>query len=354
MRTWLESLEAAAYDGLDPDVVFYLRRGCGDDVAVREATGSWGTHRWLPRVLRDASQIDLSVRLFGDWRTPVGVAPTAFHALLHDEGEVATARGAAAAGAPFVLSSRATRRIEDVAAAIDGPWWFQVYLMHDRSLTRAMVARAAAAGATALVLTGDTPYVGYRSRTGQARPLSISDELALANLGEHLGDEAQGDPWLRIDQDPDQALEDIDWLVSISDLPVIVKGVLHPQDAVECVDHGAAGVWVSNHGGRQFDRAAAPTQALAAVVDAVGADVPVVVDGGIRDGLDAMTALALGASLAFVGRPAMWGLRAGAGGAGGADGVTEVLTELAQDVAHWMGCAGAGCVEDLDASYLLR
>lgn len=352
MRTWLAELEAKASRDLDPDLASYYARGCGEDVAVGEASSAWAQFRWRPRVLRDVSQVDLGVSLWGEWRQPVGVAPSAYQKLLHPEGEAATAAGATAAGAPFVLSSRSTTRIEDVAAAIDGPWWFQTYLMQDRSLTKAVVQRAAAAGATAVVLTGDTPYVGHRPRTGPARPLPLTDELALTNLGEHLRAGDADDPWSRIEQDPELAMEDIDWLASVTDLPILVKGVLHPDDAVECVEHGASGIWVSNHGGRQFDRSIAPALALAPIVEQVADEVPVVVDGGIRDGLDALTALALGATLVFVGRPALWGLCAGADGRGGSAGVAEVITEFGADLAHWMGLAGAASVDALDPSYL--
>ncbi|NHN56881.1 alpha-hydroxy-acid oxidizing protein [Calidifontibacter sp. DB0510] len=348
MRKWLQDKEIRAIESLDPDVAHYFTRGCGDDLVATEAPEAWRARRWRPRVLRDVSRIDTGVRLWGDWRMPLGVAPTAFHRLLHDGGEVATATGAAAAGVPFVLSSRATRRIEDVAAAIGGPWWFQVYLMHERSVTKALVQRAERHGATALVLTGDTPYVGYRASATGPRPLPITDDDALINIAEHLALDAGADPWPLIDQDPALSLTDIDWLREISDLPILVKGVLHPADAVACVDHGADGIWVSNHGGRQFDRAIATADALPSIVDAVDDDIPVVVDGGVRDGLDALTALALGARMAFVGRPVLWGLRTA-----GAAGVQQVLEEFAADIRHWAGCAGAARTADLDRSYLV-
>lgn len=213
--------------------------------------------------------------------------------------------------------------------------------MQDRAITKALVQRASACGATALVLTGDTPWVGYRQRAQQARLPALRDELALTNVRDHLAPEFVATPWRRIEQDPELSMDDIDWLASVSELPIIVKGVLHPSDAAECVNHGASSVWVSNHGGRQFDRSLPTAQALAPIVEEVGDEVPVIVDSGIRDGIDVLTALALGASLTFVGRPALWGLVCGADGAGGAEGAGRArrVRRRCGPLARPRGCA---------------
>lgn len=348
MHDHLQQLYDAAARSVDPDMWSYLNRGSGDQRTVGEAHEAWDRYRLRPRVLRDVAEVSTGLSLFGEWRTPIGVAPTAFHAILHPEGEVATGRGAAAAGAPMVLSSRSTRRIEDVAAAIGGPWWFQVYLMRERSIIGAMIERAAAAGATAMVLTADTPYVGHRARTpALSRPLPLGDDQALINVREHFPDDVD-DYWELIDQRADLSLADIAWVADLSELPVIVKGVLRADDAAACVDAGADAVWVSNHGGRQLDRAVSTAAALPDVVAAVGDSVPVIVDGGVRDGFDALAALALGARTVMLGRPVMWSLATE-----GADGVASVLDELTGELRHAMGLAGAARLDDLDASLVV-
>lgn len=337
------NLEAAARSALDPDVWHYVTRGAGDNVSVNEATAAWRQYRFRPRVLQDVRSIDTSLELFGHWRTPIGIAPSAFHQLYTPEGEIATAAAALACGAPMVLSSRTTTRLEDVAAVINGPWWFQVYVMRDPSITAATVRRARDAGASALVLTGDTPYVGYVSETATARPLPLTDELALANVAEHLPRGDIEDIWELIDQDAGITVDTIEWLAQESGLPVIVKGVLRGDEAVRCVEAGASGIWVSNHGGRQLDGAIPTAHALPEVVDAIGGQVPIVVDGGICCGTDALAALSLGASAAFLGRPIIWGLASD-----GSSGAERVIHEVTQQLRHAMGLAGAAHLRDLD------
>jgi 4-hydroxymandelate oxidase len=263
--------------------------------------------------------------------------------MVHPDGEVATAAGAAGASALYVLSTRSSRPIEDVAAALataGGTWWFQVYLMRDRELTAGLVRRAAAAGAAAVVLTGDTPVVGHKRRDRGGGVVREQDFIA--NLDPRV------DPSAR-EQAPGVTFADIGWLGEISGgLPVIVKGVLRPGDALACATHGAAGVIVSNHGGRQLDGAVATARALPGVAAALAARpgprrCEVYVDGGLRRGEDIVAALALGARAVFLGRPVLWAL-----GAGGADGVRELLTTLTADLAHAMALAGAPRVADLD------
>ena len=270
--------------------------------------------------------------------TPVGVAPTGFHHLACPDGELASARGAAGAGALYVLSTRSSRRIEDVAAVLAenrGHWWFQVYVLRDRGLTEGLVRRAAAAGAQALVLTGDAPVLG-RKRRDRGSDL-IADADFLVNLG-HLDDQAGAE------QAPDAGLCDIGWLGEISGgLPVIVKGVLRGDDAAACAAAGAAGVVVSNHGGRQLDAAVPTASALPEVAAALAAypGCEVLADGGLRSGLDVLRALALGARAVLVGRPVLWALAAG-----GADGVRDLLNSLTADLVHEMALAGSATLAD--------
>ncbi len=338
----LVDAERAARELLPPGVWDYYAGGSGLEITLDEAAAAWQRHRLLPRVLRDVATVTTATTVLGTpVASPVLVAPTAYSVMAHPDGEVAVARGAAAAGSLMAVSSRCSTRLEDVAAAVAGPWWFQVYVMRDRALTEGLVRRAAAAGATALVLTGDTPYTGIKHRPLGNLPLT--DEQSLVNVADHLRPGA--DPWLGMDQDPATTTADIAWLGELSGLPVVVKGVLRPDDALACLAAGAAGIVVSNHGGRQLDRSVTSADALAAITAAVGDRGEVYADGGIRDGVSILTALALGARAVLVGRPVIWALAAG-----GADGVTATLTALSSDFAHALALAGATSPEAVDRS----
>ncbi|MGA9520720.1 MAG: alpha-hydroxy acid oxidase [Myxococcaceae bacterium] len=337
MTPW-ETLESRARAVLPPDVFEYYACGAGEEETLAENRRAWTNLKLLPHVLRDVSRVDTATTVLGTRiAAPVLVAPTAFHRLAHPQGELATAEGCAAAESLLVLSSRASIRIEDIAQRA-GPWWFQVYVLRDRGLTRDMVQRAVRSGASALVLTGDTPFVG-RKRRGRDR-LAISDEDFLANL-ERLTDRALAE------QAPDITFDDVAWLRELSGLPVLVKGVLRADDAQHCLDAGAAGVIVSNHGGRQLDGALATAEALPEVVAAVGGRAEVLVDGGVRTGRDVLRALALGARAVLVGRPILWGLAVD-----GAEGVRRVLDELRDDTGHAMALAGAASVAEVTADLL--
>jgi 4-hydroxymandelate oxidase len=327
----------------------YYAGGSGRERTLRASGKAWRQVWFAPRVLRDVTVVDTATRLLGmPVATPLCAAPSGYQGLAHPDGELAAAAGAARAGALYVLSTRSTRRIEDVAQAVaahGGAWWFQVYVMRDRSLTEGLVRRAAVAGAKALVLTGDTPAVGRKRRDSGGL---ASDEDFLINLGplQDLGSAAQA---------ADVTFADIGWLGQVSGgLPVVVKGVLRADDAAACQDHGAAGVIVSNHGGRQLDGALPSALALPGVAAALAARggpgqdqasqaaagggqsrAEVYADGGIRTGEDALAALALGASAVFLGRPVLWALACG-----GADGVASLLEGLTDDLRHAMTLAG--------------
>jgi len=316
----LSSQLAAAQSLLPDDVFHYYAGGAGEQVSLHEATGAWSAVRLRPRVLRDVSRIDTSLELLGTrLATPVLVGPTAAHGLATPAGEVATASGAAAAGSLLVLSTRASCEVEDVPA---GPWWFQAYVMRDREQTLSLARRAVSAGASAIILTGDVPYLGRRH--GKSR---------LDLLGP-AAPETQ--------QDATAGLEAIGELIEATGLPVLVKGILRGDAAVACLDAGAAGVVVSNHGGRQLDRALASAHALPEVVAAVGGQAPVLVDGGLRSGLDVLCALALGADAVLLGRPVLWALAAG-----GADAVESCLRAMTEDLSHVMGLAGARSLDEV-------
>jgi 4-hydroxymandelate oxidase len=335
----VSELERQAKERLPLPVYEFFASGSGSGRTQRANEEAWREVWLAPRILRDVSAVDTSVSLLGSrLRTPLCVAPTAFHRMAHPDGELATAAGAARAGALFVLSTRSTSRIEDVAGVIDqsgGTWWFQVYLMRDRRLTADLVRRAAATGASALVLTGDTPVVGRKWR-------NVEDVATEADMLVNVGPIADLHD---TGQAADVTFADVGWLAGISGLPVVVKGVLRADDALACAAAGAAGVIVSNHGGRQLDGAQPAALALPAVAAALGADqepIAVYTDGGIRTGDDALVALALGAQAVFLGRPVLWALACG-----GADAVTDLLMGLTADLAHSMALAGAATVNEL-------
>jgi 4-hydroxymandelate oxidase len=333
----IAELERRASELLPPEVYDFYAGGSGAETTLRANPAAWRRLWLLPRVLRDVSSVDTSLSLPpARLRTPVAVAPTAFHGLAHPDGEVATAAAAARAGALFVLSTRCSRRIEDVGATVaaaGGSWWFQVYVMRDRELTAALVRRAVAAGAAALVLTVDVPVVG-RKRRDRGEEL-VSLEAFCVNTGP-LADLAAAE------QAADLTVADLGWLADLSGgVPVLVKGVLRPDDAQACVAAGAAGVIVSNHGGRQLDRALPTALALAPVVAGLPGT-PVHVDGGVRTGEDVLAAIALGARAVFLGRPVLWALASG-----GAPAVESLLTGLTGDLAHAMALAGAASLADI-------
>jgi len=250
--------------------------------------------------------------------------------MAHPDGEPATARGAAAAGSLMTVSTSATHTLEEVAAACAGsPAWFQLYRLHSSAHTDDLARRAGAAGYRALVLTVDLPLLGRRHRDLR-NDFALPADLRMAN---HPA--ADDRPTLDDLATATWTFDDIGRFGELSGLPVVVKGVLRSDDARTCVAAGASAVWVSTHGGRQVDPAVASAHALPEVVDAVGDEVEVYADGGIRSGSDALTALALGARAVFVGRPTIWGLATG-----GADGVAAVLTGLGEELAHTMALCG--------------
>ena len=324
----LAALEARARETLDEEVYDFYAGGAETETTLGEATPAWRRWRLRPRVLRGVSAVRLGTSLLGtEVGTPIGVAPWAYQAMAHPEGERGTARGAAAAGALMTVSTSATTALADVAAVEPAaPRWFQLYRLHSPAHTDDLARRAGDAGYCALVLTADVPLLGRRLRD-LVRDFALPADLPLPNQPVSGTVPAEATPvW---------TLDDIGRFGELSGLPVVVKGVLRGDDARLCVQAGAAAVWVSTHGGRQVDPAIASADALPEVVDAVGDGVEVYADGGIRSGSDALVALALGARAVFVGRPVIWGLAAG-----GADGVTGVLSGLAGELAHTMALCG--------------
>lgn len=338
----LERHRRVAAETLEVEAFEYFVTGAAEEVSLVEAERAWREIRLRPHVLRDVGTVSTETTVLGtSLRSPILVASTAYHSLAHAGGEVETARGARAADTLMVVATRATTRLEDIAAAAGPPWWFQVYVLTDEGLTRELVLRARDAGASALVLTGDTPMFGRKPRQGDP---PVTDEMYLVNIRDHLG--AGADWRSAIKENATITLDTIGWLRELSGLPVLVKGVLREDDARDCVDAGATGVIVSNHGARQLDRAIACAAALPEVVAAIGERATVLVDGGVRTGVDVLTALALGAEAVLIGRPVLWALACE-----GAPGVTALLEGLRDDLVHAMMLAGvrdmAGITRDL-------
>jgi 4-hydroxymandelate oxidase len=347
-----DALEAAARERLTQVAYDYYAGGAEDEITLAENVAAWRRLRLRPHVLRDVSRGETETTVLGTpVRAPILVAPTAYQRLAHDEGEVATARGAAAAGTVLVVSTLATVRLEEVAdAAPQAPRWMQIYLQRDRAATADLVARAVAAGYRALVLTVDLPVAANRRRD-ERNGFTLPPGMLLANLGIAHPAMPDGGSALaaHIVQDftPAITFEDIGWLAEISGLPVVVKGLLRGDDAAACVAAGAAAVIVSNHGGRQLDGAIATADALPEVCDAVAGRAEVYVDGGLRGGTDVLKALAAGARAVLLGRPILWGLATG-----GAQGVAAVLDGYRTELIRAMALCGAAEVGDLTPDLL--
>lgn len=352
----LDDWEAAAEPVLPHAVFDYYAGGAEDEVTLADNRTAWSRIRLRPRVLVDVSGVDTSVELLGQRLAhPILVAPTAFQKLAHDGGESATARAARRSGTLLVASTLSTMRVEDIAAAAPGPFWLQVYVFRDRALTRGLVERAVRAGATAICLTVTVPVQGRRERDARNR-FTLPDGIVMANFAGHaqaLLGEADGgsglERFIATQFDPTLTWKDLSWLAGIAEVPVLVKGVLAPEDAGLALEHGAAGIIVSNHGGRQLDGAMATADALPDVISAVGGRAPVLVDGGIRRGSDVVKALAMGASAVLIGRPCLWGLALA-----GEEGVHTALEHLRVETARNMALLGCRSVGELSPACIVR
>lgn len=305
-----------------------------DEITMRWNHEAYEQIRLKPRILVDVSKVDTRVKLFGqELPFPIILAPTGAQGFVHPEGDLASVRGAGAAQATLCISSSASMKVETIAQAATGPVWFQLYVQSDRGFTRELVQRAEGAGCRALCVTVDSPTFGVRNREERARAELPPRELP--NL--------KGKDYL----DPTLTWKDIEWLLGFARIPVMLKGVLNPDDAATAVKAGVAGIIVSNHGARNLDTAPATIDALPLVAEKVEGRIPILVDGGIRRGTDVIKALARGATAVQIGRPYLWGL-----GVGGAAGVTRVVEILRREFEMTMMLMGRPTLASIDKSVL--
>jgi isopentenyl diphosphate isomerase/L-lactate dehydrogenase-like FMN-dependent dehydrogenase len=338
-RVNVDDFEQAARARLEPGAFGYFAGGAGDEHTLQGNSTAFERWHLRPRVLVDVATVSTAATVLGtEIAFPLLVAPTAFQRLADPEGELATARAAAAAGTIMTLSTLSSVSPGELAAAAPGaPQWFQLYWSRDRGFTKELVESAAEAGHSALVLTVDFPVAGRRERDLRAS-FALPDDLPLPNLPVRIERE---DFHANLGSIVDSTLtwRDLEWLRSCSPLPLVLKGILTAEDALLAAEHGAAAVIVSNHGGRQLDGVPPTLDALPEVVEAVGERVEVLFDGGIRRGTDVLKALALGARAAMSGRAVLWGLAAG--GEEGARQVLELLRAEIEVGLKLLGCASS-------------
>ncbi len=346
----VRDFEAPARERIHEAAWAYIEGGSWDGHAMRANEHGFDGFRLRPRVLRDVTRVSPATAILGrPAAMPLGIAPAALHALAHPDAELATVRAAAAEGAIVTVSTVASRAIEDVAAAApDARRWFQLYVQHDWGRTRSLVERAAAAGYEAIVVTVDLPVLGYRDDLLRVRFDPGLD--AYANLP--LRDTWQGGAGRELDELIDLRNVPLTWdrleeIRSWAPLPLVLKGIMTAEDARLSVDHGADGIWVSNHGGRQLDRVNAPVEVLEEVVDAVEGRAEVYLDGGVRRGTDVAVALALGATAVFTARPMLWALACA-----GEPGVVPGLRILTEEIARALALLGAATPAELTRDHV--
>jgi isopentenyl diphosphate isomerase/L-lactate dehydrogenase-like FMN-dependent dehydrogenase len=342
----LAEYEREALARMSPEALAYIGGGAGDEVTLADNEAAWRRFALRPRMLVGASGCDPSVTVLGVRRPhPVIVAPTAFQRLAHPDGELAIARAAAATGTVMCVSTFASAGAATVAEGVpEVARWFQLYALTDRGVTRELIDDATRRGYEALVVTVDRPVLGIRRREWEVK---LRDPVA--DIPRYDPAQTPGVPAAALygQIDPDLGWSDIERFAADSELPILVKGILTAEDAELAVAHGAAGVVVSNHGGRQLDTVVSGADALAPIVEAVAGRIDVLVDGGIRQGTDVVKALALGARAVLIGRPVTWGLAVA-----GAAGAQHVLETLLGELANALTLVGCPRAADLDPHFV--
>ncbi len=324
----------------------YIAGGAADEITMRWNREAFDALALSPRVLVNIERIDTSVELFGRRLAfPILLAPTAFHRLVHPEGEVETARGAGAGGALFIVSSLSTRRVEDIARAATQPWWFQLFDIgrQRREFLSGLLETLKAVGCQGLVVTADAPVTGARNRSERAH-FSLPEDFDTPYYPDRTARKQVGG----LPVSGSSTWADLAWLRSKTGLPIMLKGVLHEEDAKLAVKAGMDGIIVSNHGGRELDTVPATITVLPRIIKAVGNRFPVLLDGGVRRGTDVLKALALGARAVLVGRPYLYGLSVG-----GAPGVARVLEILRGEFEMAMKLSGRRTLAEIDRSIIL-
>lgn len=347
--TCADDYEDRAAGMLDPAIFAYLNGAGADGITARANRAGWDAIRLEPRVLADMRGADTETRLFGlDLAHPLMLAPVARHGLAHPGAECATRRGAAATGSLMVVSTQSSMAIEEVAACAPGPFWFQLYLQPRREDSERLLHRAEAAGCAALVVTVDAPVSGLRNAEQRAGFVPAGDCPNLDGLRPPVVRDlpGRGPTFLGL-MDAAPRWEDIAWLKSRTPLPVILKGIMSPHDALRAVEAGADGIIVSNHGGRTLDTAPATAEALPRIARAIAGRIPVLCDGGIRRGTDVLKALALGAQAVLIGRPQIHALAVG-----GATGVAHLLSILRSELEVAMALTGRRTIAGIDAGVI--
>jgi 4-hydroxymandelate oxidase len=337
----LNDFETLARERVPHTTYEFMAGGSADEVTLRWNREAFERIRLRPRMLTGVASADTSTRVLDEaLGFPILLAPVAYQRLMHPEGEIAAARGAAKAGATFVMSTASTCAIEDIAAT-GVRLWLQIYLQSDRGVTRDLVQRAEAAGVRALCLTVDTPVLGTRNRQARAK-FALPPDLPTP----HLDAAGRNELSLVSAKRQPSSWKDVDWLRSITRLPVLLKGILDDRDAQLGVEHGAAGIIVSNHGARNLDTVPATIDALPAIAERVRG-IPILLDGGIRRGTDVVKAIALGATAVLIGRPYVYALAVG-----GADGVARAIAILREELETAMVLLGRASLKELDRSVL--
>lgn len=349
----LHDYEQLAREKLDPMAYGYYVAGAGDELTVGRNRAAYAEIELTYHVLASVGETrDLSTSVLGHpISMPLIAAPTAFHGLATPEGELATVRAVTGEGTIFCLSTLSNVPLEDVVRAATGPVFFQIYVYRDRGSTKALVERARDAGCKALLFTVDAPVLGRRERdvrTGFHLPagLKVSNMTAAPNIP-GVQQESGLAAYALQHLDPNLGWKDLEWLAGLTDLPVLVKGVVRGDDAVKSLEHGAAGVVVSNHGGRQLDTSIPTVKALPRVAEALDGRGELLMDGGIRRGTDILKALALGAKAVLIGRPLLWGLAVD-----GEEGARSVLRMLRHELDQAMALAGCPDLESIDRTLL--
>ena len=349
---------------MEPMAFDYYAGGSDDEVTLRENRAAWERLALRYRVLAEVGERDLATTVLGETVSmPILIAPTAFHQLAHPDGEVATARAAGAAGTVMILSTLSNLPVEKVVRAASGPVWFQLYIYRDRGATRALLERVKAAGCRAIVLTVDAPVLGRRERDVRNR-FQLPEGLSVSNLmAEGYGSLGSPDSrdsgsalstYVNEQMDPSISWRDIEWLRSVTGLPILIKGVVRGDDAVRAAESGASGIVISNHGGRQLDTSPPTVAVLPEIVAALQAAAAydgfeVLIDGGVRRGTDVLKAVALGARAVLIGRPCLWGLAAG-----GEEGVSRVLELLREELDRGMALCGCSKLDEITEDLILQ